>query len=155
MRRTCLAGLVAAVAVLGACGSSGGTKSSNASSPSGAAPTTASSSGSSGGGNSASFCNEGRSAAHAATSSAANPLTDTNALQQQLNRLKQTAADAPAAIRSDVNTLLDYYTKFVQAAQNAHGNPQAFVSAIQGLQANQASITAAAQRVTAWVTKYC
>jgi hypothetical protein len=54
-----------------------------------------------------------------------------------------------------MNTLLDYYTKFVQAAQNAHGDPQALASAIQGLQVDKASVTAAAQHIQTYVAQHC
>jgi hypothetical protein len=137
------------VVVFGACGSPGGSNSKRISG-SGAIPSKPS------GGGDGSFCDSASSAAQAVRSGAAvDPLKDTDALQQQLQRVKRAAAKAPPTIRGDVQALLAYYSKLVEAAQNAHGNQQVFASALQGFQTNQSSTIAAAQRVTTYVIEHC
>jgi hypothetical protein len=103
-----------------------------------------------------SFCDAARGSQSAQTSGkAANPLTDPTSLRQELARVKRAAAASPAAIRGDLDALVDYYTRLVQASEKARGNPSALATALRGFESDRTSITAVVRRITAYIEQYC
>jgi len=141
--RLCVAGLVAAVVALGACAGSGAKTAESTTSTSAHKGTV-------------SFCDAARSNQPAPTwGKTTNPLSDPRALREELDRVQGAAAASPAAIRGDLNTLVDYYTRLVQASERARGNPTALAAALRGFESERTTITAAVRRVTAYIEQYC
>lgn len=147
VRRVCIAGLIAGVVALGACSGSG------AKTTASTTPTTTPTSAHNGSG---SFCDTARSHQPApAPGKAANPLTDPSALRQELETVRSAAAAGPPAIRRDLDALVDYYTRLVQASERARGNPRALAAALRGFESDRTTITAAARRITAYIEQNC
>jgi hypothetical protein len=144
MNRACVTGLAVAFLALSACASSGASKTVGTTSPTSSPP------------GAASFCAAARGTSPtSASSKAANPLTDESGLRQELARVRHAAAVAPTAIRGDLNTLSDYYARYIQAVQRAHGNPRAFATSLRGFESDRAVVAEAAHRVSDYILRNC
>ena len=143
MRRLVALAAVVTVALVG-CG--GGTKSSTSSTAAKAASSV---------NLTGNFCGDGKAAANANIAAAASNPSAQNAMQQTLDLLKKFASEAPSEIKSDVNTLVDVYGKFVTAMSSAGSDPQKIATALAPLQGQEAQLQAAAQHVDSYIASHC
>ena len=138
---------VMAVAVLAACGGGGSKTSTSAGATS--------SGGSSGNvhltGN---FCGDGKSAVQNgafANSSGTSSAT----LQKAVDQLKKISSEAPSEIKGDVNTVVNFLSQSETALSSAGNDPAKMQAALAPLQGQEANVTAASQRIDAYITAHC
>jgi len=158
MRR--LLGLMAVMTVgLVACSSSGGSKTSVSVAPAtgGSQTTMKVASAPSGGGGSA-FCTDAATnnlAQEMSNNAAANPSGGLAVVQKDLADMKRYEQEAPSAIKGDVTTLVNFYSKFVQVLSSDQGNITKLASDMQGIQGQQAALSTAVQHVEAYYAANC
>jgi len=102
-----------------------------------------------------SFCGDGKNAISNNAFGATAGATEQSTLQKNLDLLNKFKAEAPSEIKSDVATVVDFYSKFVQAMASANGDPTKMEAALAPLQSQEAGVQAAGQRIDAYVTAHC
>jgi hypothetical protein len=155
----CAAVAVVVVCGLAACSSSKSkTNVSTATTTASAAASQASGSSSGGSSSGGKFCTDAATnnlAQELQANAAANPANGTAVAQKDLADLKRYESEAPSAIKGDITTLVNFYDKYVNALTNDQGNLTKLASDMQGLQSDQAGLTAAVQHVEAYYTANC
>jgi len=163
MRRSIGVLVVAAVVLVG-CSSSkkasvaaGGSSTASSAGSAGSSSSASSSKAASGGsGNitfTGSFCADGRSAA--ANSAPAAGLDMAQSVQKSLTELKKFEAEAPAEIKPDVTTIVKAFEQLSSGLTTAGTDPTKLQAALAPLEGQQATLQAAAQRITTYVTTHC
>jgi hypothetical protein len=86
---------------------------------------------------------------------AANPAGGTAVVQKDLTDLKRYESEAPSAIKGDVTTLVNFYSRFEKVVTDDQGNLTKLASDMQGLEGQQPAIATAEQHVKAYYTANC
>jgi len=129
-------GVLAGMFMLAACGSSGGSKTSTG------APKL-----------SGSFCDKAKQAENDVNNNS--DVTNQATAQKDLDQLKQIASSAPSEIKSDLNTLVDFFQKYTDAVKKANGNEQALAASMAGLQGDEAGLKTASQNIENYLVQHC
>jgi hypothetical protein len=76
-------------------------------------------------------------------------------MQQEVDKMKAIASDAPSEIKGDLNTLIGVLQQYADAVKNAHGNTQALMAALPSLEGNTQKLQAAAQHLEQYAVQHC